>query len=323
MTGRLDIGTDDVAGARGGDGSPLDRIRLLGLSATGHHGVLPEERRAGQVFRADVVVHLDTREAAATDDLTRTVNYAELAQEVVGVLSGEPVDLIETLAQRIADLALARPRVAAVDVVVHKPQAPVPVPFDDVQVAIHRRRGAEPAGRARQEEVDVVLALGGNVGDVRTTLARAIADLDAAPGLCVEKVSPLARTVAVGPEQDDFLNAVLTARTTLRPRELLALTTAVEDAHGRRRQERWGPRTLDIDIIVMDAVTSSDPVLVLPHPRAHERAFVLLPWARIDPAAVLPGDDGGPVTALAAAAPDREGLRWVAPEGWHVGGGER
>ena len=304
---------------RTADGRELDRISLLGLAATGFHGVLPEERRDGQTFRADVVVHVDTRAAAATDDIARTVNYATLAAEVVAVLTGEPVDLVETLAQRIADVALAVPGVEAVDVVVHKPQAPVGVAFDDVMVAVRRRRDAAagPLDRRPADEVDVVLALGGNMGDTRATLRQAIADLDAASGLWVRAVSPLARTTAVGPTQDDYLNAVLTARTTLSPRELLALTSSVEDAHGRVRGERWGPRTLDIDIVAFDGVGSAAPELELPHPRAHERGFVLLPWAVVDPTAVLDGPRGGPVSGLAAAAPDRDGVRWVAPAGWH------
>lgn len=305
----------------GPEGRELDRIVLVGLESTGHHGVLPEERRRGQLFRADVVVHLDTRAAAAADDLHRTVNYATLADRVVGVLAGEPVDLVETVAQRIADLALAEERVAAVDVVVHKPQAPIEVPFDDVRVAIRRRRerpgrSARPGERGAAGERDVVLALGGNVGDVRRTLAEAIADLDRADGFVVERVSPLARTPAVGPVQDDYLNAVLTGRTTLSPRELLRLTSSIEDRHGRVRHERWGPRTLDIDIVAVEGVTSDDGELTLPHPRARERAFVLAPWAVIQPDAVLPG--GSAVGDLAARAADRDDLRWVAAQGWHA-----
>lgn len=327
------------------DGRVLDRIALRGLSARGHHGVLPAERRDGQVFLADVVVHVDTRAAAEADDLARTVNYAGLAEGVVGVLAGEPVDLVETLAQRIADVALAVAAVEAVDVVVHKPQAPIPVPFDDVTVSVRRHRvraagGAATAAGDLQERpgvrheppsvldrrpdrpVDVVLALGGNVGDVRQTLRQAVAELAAASGLTVLAVSPLARTAPVGPAQEDYLNAVLRARTTLSPRELLALTSSIENAHGRVRQARWGPRTLDIDIVAVDAFASTDPVLELPHPRARERAFVLLPWAHLDPEAVLEGPGGGPVARLAADAPDRGGVRWVGPAGWHVGGAE-
>jgi dihydroneopterin aldolase len=124
-----------------GRGEPLDRIVLSGLRAKGFHGVLPEERRQGQEFVVDVVLHLDTRAAATDDDLTRTVHYGELARALADVVRGEPVDLLETLAARLARVALDDPRVSAADVTVHKPSAPIAEEFGDVAVAIRRRRG--------------------------------------------------------------------------------------------------------------------------------------------------------------------------------------
>jgi 7,8-dihydroneopterin aldolase/epimerase/oxygenase len=117
-----------------------DRIALRGLRAHGRHGVYDFERERGQMFRVDAVLELDTRPAAAGDDLDRTVNYAELAQQLYAVLSGEPVSLLETLAQRLADVCLANPLVGAVEITVHKPQAELGVPFDDVTVTIRRAR---------------------------------------------------------------------------------------------------------------------------------------------------------------------------------------
>jgi dihydroneopterin aldolase len=117
-----------------------DRIRLTGLRVLGHHGVLPEERRDGQEFVVDVELAVDTRDAAATDDLTRTVDYGTLAHRLAEVVSGEPVDLVETLAQRLVDVCLQPPRVEAATVTVHKPSAPVGLPFDDVSVTITRTR---------------------------------------------------------------------------------------------------------------------------------------------------------------------------------------
>lgn len=120
-----------------------DRVAVHGIRARGFHGVLPDERRDGQDFVADVVMTIDTRPAAASDDLNLTVDYAGVAADVVGVLSGEPVDLIETVAARIADAVLQRERVQAVEVTVHKPQAPVGVPFSDVSVSIQRTRTSD------------------------------------------------------------------------------------------------------------------------------------------------------------------------------------
>jgi 7,8-dihydroneopterin aldolase/epimerase/oxygenase len=118
----------------------LDRVELRGLRATGRHGVLAHETALGQEFVVDVTLHLDTSAAAATDDLAMTADYGTVAEQVVAVVRGEPVQLIETLAQRIADVALRPARVQAVDVSVHKPGAPIDVPFDDVVVTIRRER---------------------------------------------------------------------------------------------------------------------------------------------------------------------------------------
>ncbi|WP_040337451.1 dihydroneopterin aldolase [Candidatus Blastococcus massiliensis] len=117
-----------------------DRITLRGLRAHAHHGVYAFERERGQLFSVDAVLELDTAPAAAGDDLALTVNYADLAQRLHAALAGEPVDLLETLAQRLADVCLADPLVQAVEITVHKPQAELGVPFDDVAVEIRRER---------------------------------------------------------------------------------------------------------------------------------------------------------------------------------------
>ncbi|SKC39665.1 2-amino-4-hydroxy-6-hydroxymethyldihydropteridine diphosphokinase [Krasilnikoviella flava] len=377
-----------AAAVPGPDGQPLDQIRLAGVSATGHHGVLAHERADGQVFSADVVLHLDTRAAASSDDLGQTVSYADVAQDVHDVLAGSPADLVETVAERIAAVVLDHPAVQAVDVRVHKPQAPIPVPFDDVEIVVRRDRAhppvvpvpgvveepvaesyAEPHAAAQAaaaalidaapavaavpvppapvavpvpptpdvdaepepapagdpldatpaEPVEAVLALGANLGDAQVTLRQAVTDVDRQPGVQVMEVSPLARTAAVGgPEQPDYLNAVLVVRTTLSPRDLLRSTQQVEAQHGRVREERWGPRTLDVDIVQYGSLVATAPDLELPHPRAQERAFVLVPWAEVAPDALLGGPGGGPVGQLAVTAPDRGGIRWLALD-WLTG----
>ncbi|WP_167202326.1 2-amino-4-hydroxy-6-hydroxymethyldihydropteridine diphosphokinase [Actinomyces respiraculi] len=581
--------------------TPVDRIRLSGLSARGYHGVLGSEREEGQLFVVDVVMGLGSRGTAmtaVTDSLEDAVDYGEVARAVVSVIEGEPVNLIETLASRVADVVLDFGRVQEVEVTIHKPQAPIPVAFEDVTVTITRtahdrdralsgvteRRadggahlaawsasapaavpapepsvgadvsvtpgvdgaapvvpsvdGAAPvvapllaggvlgavngavssedvtpepaleeplaeervaeaaaapveevgapeawtqtaaapevqpepaevavpveepvadrqagdwwtgqaagpvdepleAAAAPVEEADVpvaapaedsaaggtdlrstpapiegeaalgvgmpvaadagevsapgwgnvpapgalmpepavpfadpsapaevpapewgnvpapgalmpepaapfaepsapaaeppaptpadplslrpaapaqvVLALGANVGKVLPTLRTAVRTLSALEGLTVTAVAPLARTTAVtlpGAEpQPDYLNTVLLATTTMSPRELLDVCQDLEAATGRVRTTPWGPRTLDIDLISFEGVTSHDPALVLPHPRAAERAFVLVPWSTADPFAEL---NGRSVSALAEAAPDRGSLRWLA-----------
>ncbi len=118
----------------------VDRIALRGLRARGYHGVHGHERRDGQDFVVDAVLGVDTRPAAAADDLSRTVDYGSVAIRLAGIVTGEPVRLIETLAQRLAEACLAEPAVTEVEITVHKPQAPVPFPLDDVAVTILRRR---------------------------------------------------------------------------------------------------------------------------------------------------------------------------------------
>ena len=143
-----------------------------------------------------------------------------------------------------------------------------------------------PPGRPRRS----VIALGSNLGDRLDNLQGGLDAVFDAPGLDFDAVSPVFETSPVGgPGQPAYLNAVLVARTLLPARAVLERCQAVEAALGRVRKERWGPRTLDLDIIVYGDEVSDDPELTLPHPRAHERAFVLAPWCEADPAARIPG----------------------------------
>ncbi len=159
-----------------------------------------------------------------------------------------------------------------------------------------------------------VLGLGANLGDPAATLIDAVARLAAADGVRVTRVSAPYRTVPVGGvEQDDFLNAVVIGETTLAPLALLRLCQAIEAAHRRTRTVRWGPRTLDLDVLAYDDLESADPDLTLPHPRAHERAFVLVPWLQADADAHLPGR--GRVADLLARV-GTGGVRRVAVAGW-------
>ncbi|MFE2014637.1 2-amino-4-hydroxy-6-hydroxymethyldihydropteridine diphosphokinase [Streptomyces sp. NPDC059491] len=153
-----------------------------------------------------------------------------------------------------------------------------------------------------------VLALGANLGNRLETLQGALDALGDTPGLRVKAVSPVYETEPWGVDPDSqpsYLNAVALVKTTLPPSSLLERAQAVEEAFHRVREERWGARTLDVDIIAYADVVSEDPVLTLPHPRAHERAFVLAPWHDVDPEAQLPGR--GTVAALLDAL-GREGV---------------
>lgn len=168
-----------------------------------------------------------------------------------------------------------------------------------------------------------VLGLGANLGDPRAALAGALVALENQPELRITSVSGLWRTAPVGgPEQPEFRNVVVVVATTLTPAELLALAHRLEAEAGRIRDVRWGPRTLDVDVLDVAGVTSDDPALTVPHPRAHERGFVLAPWAQIAPDWVLtPAGEPGRTVAgwadsvLAAESADAvvlvaEGVWW-------------
>ena len=145
-----------------------------------------------------------------------------------------------------------------------------------------------------QVGLPAVLSLGSNLGDRETTLREAVAAIIAIPGVTVRAASAIVETPALKPHGVDedapaYLNAVVAIRTVLSPQQLLDATSAIEQQHGRVRDERWGDRTLDIDIVTFGGFTLGTDTLTLPHPRAASRSFVLAPWAAIEPDATLPG----------------------------------
>ncbi len=279
-------------------------IELQGIEGFGHHGCLPEERRDGQTFIADVKMGLS--DCCDSDDLAETVNYVEVAKQVVDHISGEPVNLIETLAGRIGNDLVALPRVEYADVKIHKPQAPMGVTLAGVSVTrtIYRPH--------------VVLALGSNQGGRLANLEQAQRRIAEIPGFEVHQLSDVYETEPWGGvEQPRFFNAVLMGDYYRTPQELLAETRAIEDEMGRDRSVRWGPRTIDIDIVAIGEMTLQTDELTLPHPRAAERSFVLIPWAQVDPEAVL---DGKKVKSLPLAG---EHLSKAAHHEWTDDGRSR
>ena len=153
--------------------------------------------------------------------------------------------------------------------------------------------------------VRAVLSLGSNLGDRERNLREAVAAIAATPGVTIDAASGIVETAAIKPFGVDesapaYLNAVIRVSTSMAPLELLAAAAAIESDHGRVREVRWGDRTLDIDIVTYGEVRQDDSTLTLPHPRAAERSFVLVPWLDIEPDAVLPGI--GRVDGLPAAS---------------------
>ena len=249
-----------------------DTVRIEGVRGHGAHGVLPEEKRRAQPFVVDVEMEV---EPAAADSIECTVSYADVAADA------------ETLAARIAERVLARGALRAA-VTVHKPEAPVGVPFSDVSVTVRRNGPLVDGGTIRR----AVLALGSNLGDGRAHLDAAVEALGALDLHLIGVSDYLSTDPVLAPGQEPqprYTNAVATVTTAMSPLALLAELQRIEVRGGRVRERRWGPRTIDLDIIDVEGVASVNPRLTLPHPRAGERLFVLEPWAQIEPEATLGG----------------------------------
>ncbi len=289
-----------------------DYISITGLEVTTCHGVLAEEKVEPQRFIADIGFDIDLRRAGESDDLTASISYADIAQAAHRILLDGPVDLIETLAERIAAEVLTRPEAERVTVTIHKPQAPAGVPFHDAAL------GGPAVTVRREQDRAVVIAIGANLGDRERTIRSAIASLDRTDGIEVVAVAPFVETDPVGgPDQPDYLNTVVVARSRLAPLHLLDHLHRIEGWHRRTREVRWGARTLDLDLIqVGDPSDDSDlrsdtDELTLPHPRAHERGFVLVPWASVDPVAAVRTPDGVVPIAELLEQVDTDGVRAV------------
>ncbi|MEP7161241.1 MAG: dihydroneopterin aldolase, partial [Dermatophilaceae bacterium] len=239
-----------------------DLITLRGVSARSRHGVLPEEKLIPQPFLVDLDLEADLSRAGRSDRLADTVSYATMAGQVHRVLIGPSVDLLEHLAEKIALVCLREPDVEAVTVTLHKPEAPVGVPCGDVEVRIRRER-----------EAQVVIAIGANLSASVERFADAVRRLSRLPGVDLRMLSPIVVSEPVGgPDgQPPYLNAVLLARTRLAALTLLRALHGIEEIHGRTRDVRWGPRTLDLDLIryadpILGDARGDGETLTLPHP---------------------------------------------------------
>jgi dihydroneopterin aldolase/2-amino-4-hydroxy-6-hydroxymethyldihydropteridine diphosphokinase len=252
---------------------PADRIELRGLRAIGTHGVLPEERERGQPFEVDLDVVADLSAAGRSDALGDTIDYGALCDVVAAVISGPHADLLEHLAERIATRALASAgeRAVQVTVTVRKLRPPVPVELASSAVTITRRRSLERRA---------FLALGSNLGDRWGALHRAAHELpDVVARSSVWETEPVG-----GPEgQGPYLNAVVELRTSRSAHQLLEEAQAAERRAARVRAERWGPRTLDVDVLWVEGERWDTAELTVPHPRMWERGFVLVPLSELAP----------------------------------------
>lgn len=273
-------------------------ILLRGLEVFGRHGALPAERELGQRFVVDLALTVDPCPATATDALADTVDYAALADAVAAIVAGPRVALLERLAERIAQAALAAPSAVAVEVTVRKPHVALAHTLTEAAVSLRRARG--PGASTRYW-----IGLGANLGDRAGALRDALAALPAA-GVEVEAVSSVYETAPQDlADQPPFLNAVARVRTPLAPLALLDALKAIEGARGRTAGgPRYGPRAIDLDVLLWERGAVANPRLRIPHPRLADRRFALVPLLELDPEAR--GPDGRRLADLAAALSERE-----------------
>lgn len=258
----------------------MDRISIHKLRIYARHGVFQEEKEKGQDFFVSAELYLNLRNAGCRDTLSETVNYDTAAHVIADTFTREAEDTIEAAAENTArELLLHFPTLDRVKVTVEKPDAPVQLDFETISVTVER-------GWHR-----AFLGIGSNLGDRRGFLEMAVKELRQDPSVEVLKTSTFIETVPYGPvDQPDFLNGVLEIRTLLTPEELLALCNRIEQKAGRERLIHWGPRTLDMDILLYDdsVISESGPDLRIPHPEMARRKFVLQPLAEIAPNVMHP-----------------------------------
>ena len=256
----------------------MDEIRIKGLDVYAHHGVLPEETLQGQHFYVNATLYTDVRPGGFTDDLALTTNYSEVCHFVTHFLQEHTWKLIESVAEQTARaILLSFPLIAAVDLEIEKPEAPIGLPFSCVSVKVHRSWHR------------VYVGLGSNLGEKEQQIREAVEKLDNHPDVRVCRTSTLICTKPYGGvEQDDFLNGVVELDTLLTPMELLDLLHQLEQKAHRERKIHWGPRTLDLDILLYDDLCLAEPELTVPHVDMVHRDFVLRPMAELVPGLVHP-----------------------------------
>lgn len=254
-------------------GYAMDEIRIEGLEVFARHGVYPEETKLGQRFVVNAVLYTDTQRAGKTDELAYSTDYGGVSLFIQHWMQEHTCKLLEAVAERLAEAILLKYElITAVELEIRKPQAPIPLSFQNVSVRIYRARHK------------AYLSVGSNLGDREGYLNGALAALRENPLIQVKKCSELIETKAYGGvEQGDFLNGALEIETLLTPEALLETLHEIENAAGRVRVQRWGPRTLDLDILFYDKLVYESETLILPHPDLENREFVLQPMTAIAP----------------------------------------
>lgn len=256
----------------------MDKIYIKDIEIFANHGVFQEEKTLGQKFLLSLELSLDIKEAATTGNLAKSVHYGEICHEVIELFQEESIDLIETVVNKIAVYVLeSYHMVNGVKVLLKKPWAPINRHLDYAAVEIIRERH------------NAYVTLGSNIGEKEANLREALQRMEEVDGIEIKKLSSFSVTEPWGKEdQDEFVNAAVKLETYLTPQELMKELLKIEKEMGRVREEKWGPRVIDLDIVLFDDIISNDEFVIIPHPLMHLRDFVIEPLKEIAPYAIHP-----------------------------------
>lgn len=251
----------------------MDKIYIRNLEVFSNHGVFEEENVLGQKFVVSATLYTVTRKAGEEDNLSSTIHYAQVCHAIKDFMQMNTFQLIETVAEQLAKYLLIEiDNLRAITLEVKKPWAPIGLPLDYVSVEI--TRGWHTA----------YISLGSNMGDREMYLEDAVAMLEGDPGCEVVQVTPWIETEPYGMlDQEKFLNGCLELRTIYDPYKLLEVLHEIEAAAGRERKVHWGPRTLDLDILLYGDRVIDSKELIIPHVDMHNREFVLAPMSQLAP----------------------------------------
>lgn len=251
----------------------MDEIHIDNLKIFAHHGVFDFENQNGQNFYVNAVLYIDAAKAAKADDLNLSVDYGAVCAHIERVMTENTYNLLETTAHTVA-LEILRnfSAVKKVDVEIRKPEAPVDMEFESISLKVTRAWHY------------AVLSLGSNMGESEALIRAAADELASCENIKDSVISTLIKTKPYGyTEQDDFINGVLTCKTLFSADELLDFMHDLENKANRKREIKWGPRTLDLDLIFYDDEIIATENLTVPHCDMHNREFVLKPLCEIAP----------------------------------------
>ena len=251
----------------------MDQIIIKELELYSNHGVYKEEKVLGQKFLVSAVLYTDTKRAGKSDKIEYSVNYGEVCHRIREIMEGNTFDLIERVAETIAErLLIEFDLIRKTEVEVKKPCAPIGLPIQSVSVRIERQWHRAYIG------------IGSNMGDRMKYINEAVKQMKQEDDLRLICVSDLAETEPYGyTEQDKFINGCIGIDTLKTPEELLEYLQGLENNAGRERIVHWGPRTLDLDILLYDDIVIHGDHLTIPHPEIPKRSFVLEPLVQIAP----------------------------------------